>query len=304
MLLRRLERAIPPTQNHPVFKRDVRAIHWWLSTEKLPDYSFRKLLQYMIGLLAAWLVAYAFNPHSAEALFSSVHGWLLSIIVTGIFVDLASLGMALQGVNSEVQRGYWDLLRLTPLTKDSIVTAKLATTRLRVWNIMLLSVSIRNFMALMLGLRFVLSPEASWLHRTMPSGSSLQLACAIGSLVLVSILYVLEPLWRMKAMTTVGVMISAHFYHRVFYSLLPPMLVSLIWLAQPFVVVGLLAGIVFMLMPLALIAYMVDISNTVFVFLLVICLIAVWTIRHSYEYLHYISLKRAVGRFDSVLEIE
>lgn len=304
MLLRRLERAIPATGNHPVFKRDVRAIGWWLSVENLPHYTLRKLLHYLLLILMVWLLVYEINADSAEALFSDASGLLLVIVLSGMVLDFACLVLAVQSVRGEVNKSYWDLLRLTPLTKEGIVAAKLAATRLRVWKVMLFTVSVRGFIILLTGLYFWLFPETSWLHRLLPTGSTVQITFAIGAFLLIGLIVVIEPVWRMKAMTTVGVMLSAHFSHRLHFILLPPLLLSLIWLAQPLALLVLLTTVVFALMPIALIVYMVDIANTVFIFFAIMCLMTFWMIRYAYDTLHYVSMKRAVQHFDTLLEIE
>lgn len=127
-------------------------------------------------------------------------------------LDIIATLTAIQTIHSDVQAGRWDLLRLTLLSPEQIVRAKYAIAQLRGWRYYIVMTSFRlASVALMAGAALV---EPGFDGLTVAQSLSREiappaLALVVGALFWLGLVYVAEPLWRYRAMTALGMSLSA-----------------------------------------------------------------------------------------------
>src|SRR5258706_8303530 len=153
MMTRRLsllERQMPHAQivgQNPVFDYELRRVGWPRSRQDLKRYSIVALLS-MHGLIALlWL---------AERLVYSLGGYplhpttflytLIAIATLGLAIlsDLYYAVATVGNITRQIESGEWDLLRVTALHSNSILTAEYAVAQLRSWPVMSLEVALRT----------------------------------------------------------------------------------------------------------------------------------------------------------------
>jgi len=250
---------------HPVFQREVRGLKRWASSpERLKRHNRRVLLVVHALVLAGWLVLAVLlsvdlgNPASWNGLSfnfqqsSNILVWLIvtASIAAGALLDMTSMRTTLNSISGEVITGRWELLRLTLLSVGGIVNAKHHIAQLRVWRLAFVVICLRlATIMLMFLLVFVLpylSPGYNYnlesflfLIETEPHSAGLVMLI----IVLTLGIYVIEPLWRMKAVTALGMAISSYTLDLPFAALLAVLGVFGMWVAQLMVIVALSMGL-------------------------------------------------------------
>ncbi len=105
---------------------------------------------------------------------------------------------AANAVQQEMVSGTWDLLRLTRLPANAIAAAKFAVVQVRVWRTVTLELALRCAV-----LTLILLPS-------LQVGAPLAITLTITGLLLAG-MYLLEVWWRMRAVISVGLLLTAHF---------------------------------------------------------------------------------------------
>lgn len=288
---------------HPVFRRDVRRIRWGASETAFRDYSRGVLLRVQVVILCVWLalagLGYITTPdfmRSAERLTldaGNAAGILLALLIpAGLALDFISVRAALDSISGEVSAGRWDLLRLTSLHGEGISRAKHAVAQLRAWRGVLVLGGARFAAAwiycVSYGLLYLTNPV--WVSGT----PSRPLESALFAVVIVFTLtiYVLEPLWRMKAMTALGMVISTYVLNTPAAMLVGVGMILVVWLAQLVVLVVLFIGLTIFATPIYFSASFI----AAFLYLLLAGFITALTIHGFYAIMQSWCLRRVVRR--------
>lgn len=144
---------------HPLFRHEVRRVRWGFSEARIRGYSLRVFLTVSIVLFTVWLLLslafstpplYSYNQQSQASWFvyGSGPGYFLLLIMAAIGVnlilDFASLLSGVNSINGEILAGRWDLLRLTALREEGIVSAKHAAAQVRGWRMLAVTISVRG----------------------------------------------------------------------------------------------------------------------------------------------------------------
>jgi len=205
--------------DNPVFERQVRLLRWprasRLSNRQLiVDAKLAGLKRYtvtfgcLIPLLLVIALSILVNRNSnAFYVFTSL---LPFAAFAGLgFSVLCNIYYVVAAINTilpQMSTAQWEPLRLTLLTEEDILSANHATIQMRVWRAVLLEIATRLILILspLLGaIIYLLHTEGgaalNW------SGVAPYLALAI--LLLVG--FVLEPLWRMRTVTLIGMTVAA-----------------------------------------------------------------------------------------------
>ena len=251
--MKRLYRLTPHQHlNHnPLFNFEVRRVRWGQSAQALLRTSGRLVLIVCTALMLLWLLVTLRDIHQ-----DSLRDFVLLLLglsfLASLALDTVSMSSALGSINGEIASGRWDLLQLTLLTVPQIVAAKHGTAQVRAWRLMVLIIGMRVAVALMIVLSYLLI-----LFRD--TGSSFRtpgqtLTSIIGQLVLITlgILYILEPWWRMRTVTALGVAISARTRQPISAVLAAAGMVFALWLLQGFVAVVIAFGVGLIIVPLTL----------------------------------------------------
>ncbi len=182
----------------------------------------------------------------------------------GGLLDVVSIQAGIIPIGDEVLKRRWDLLRLTTLPHWGLVRAKHAAARLRVWRMTSLIVGVR---LAVLGFSLL----ADFAVQLLTIGRSYRLESLILDFVeapidmLVTLLtvgafvlwYVLEPFWRMQALTGLGLWISTRVSHHTMAMLAGFGAALLIWILQA-VLLGLLYWFFYLLLSALSRSYYVD----------------------------------------------
>jgi hypothetical protein len=208
-----LERAIPRIAHHdPLFRYEIRRVRWAQTQDQLTNYSVLVLWLIPALVLSLWilLLGSATGNYARDTFIALL---LILGIGANLLLDMVSLTASLQSVGSDMQAGRWDVLRLTDLNSEQFVTAKYALTQVRTWRVVALVMSLRISLIAFLAIRLELLP-------------------ALLVLAGYALVYVLEPLWRMRALTALGVAIATRLRNTI-YALVAGLAATLVlWVAQ------------------------------------------------------------------------
>jgi hypothetical protein len=157
---------------------------------------------------------------------------------------------ALNSISGEVVAGRWELLRLTMLTGRQIVAAKHGAAQARTWRLASVIVAVRLASMLMIALTVPITfLDQRGIFTGMPLLPFIFAALAGGG---VALIFSLEPLWRMRAVTALGVAASARASQPLSTVLVAIGTLAAFWLGQGMVVAALFFGAGLMITPLAM----------------------------------------------------
>ncbi len=158
--------------------------------------------------------------------------WALVIgLLLGLLVDCAGIAVAVGGISDELITGRWDLLRLTLLRVERLIAAKHGTAQLRAWRLMALVVGVRVGAVALLVFMYT-SP----IFLTVPIYLD-PLEVLFGYLLIgaLSLIYIVEPLWRLRALTAVGLAVSSRMQSSSTTILSAAGYVIALWIVEAFV---------------------------------------------------------------------
>lgn len=239
--------------SNPLFAHEMRRVRHAESAKSLIDYSILIIAAACAVLLLVWLV-FSLADRQPDNNFSATDllAFLFGIsLLAAVALDYHCMTTSVGSINSEISAGRWDLLRLTTLESQQIVAAKYGAAQLRVWRVMALVVALRIAVVLMAGATTVTVVVSDWQSVTtldMPLPAFLLLiftaaACAA--------FYVVEPFWRMRTVTALGLAVSARVGHTVSSVVFAVGALGVFWLAQGFVAFALLLLVGLVIAPLA-----------------------------------------------------
>jgi hypothetical protein len=212
ILNRQLPLALIKTRN-PLFERQLKLLKWppasrldsrFIPISKvaiLKDYTWR------IGCFIPLIFAI---PIAVTALSSPYSDYFLSYMLFAAlgFSLLCNIYFALAAINTilpQIKDARWESLRLTALTESDILLANYATIQMRVWRVVVVEVAVRVFTGLTTALLLIRA-----ILRMVSYSRSFGIEYMGVYLVIVTIIgvYILEPLWRMRAVTLIGMTIA------------------------------------------------------------------------------------------------
>jgi hypothetical protein len=193
---------------NPLFNLEVRRIRWGVSQQALFRYSLWRLA--IIGgvLLVIWFfsaIPYLSREGSGDLLLV-----LMALSLLASFpLDLTFMSAAIGSINGDISANRWELLRLTPLSGQQVIAAKHGVAQVRAWRWMILVIALRLGMVLIGGATalFLLLRPNTWSYM-LPS-QTISTIISLFFLAVVGAIYTIEPFWRMRSVTALGVAISA-----------------------------------------------------------------------------------------------
>jgi len=301
---------------HPLFRQEVRRVRWGFSESRIRIYGMRVFAVVCTAIFAVWLLLslafsnpppYSYNQTSTAWWFvygSSPQTFVLLIfaaIGVNLILDFASTLSAVSSISGEIVAGRWDLLRLTALREEGIVNAKHAAAQVRAWRVMAVTVSSRLSIILLGAFVFPFVPLImlgdssffSGLGETFmrdPFGTLFAFAILITTLII----YVVEPYWRMRAMTALGMVISSYVLNAPLAMLASLGAIFAVWLAQAVILAMLVFGLGFLLSPTI---FLYSASSTFgFLYILIAAGVTAATIYGFYTLVQNWSLRRVIAR--------
>ena len=276
---------------NPLFALESRRVYWGGSEQLLFRYSRRWILFICPPLLVVGLLLAVLNSDSLSAGDFIVLLFAISLIASLPF-DFTSVSTSIGSINSEISAGRWDLLRLTSLRAQQIIAAKHGAAQLRAWRWMIRIIALRIAVALMIFYALVYVVASDDLsYYAFPSQNLFIQDVLISVIVILGLLiYILEPFWRMRAVTALGVAISARWQHSM-SALAAVGAIFALWLVQGFIILALGLGISLLIFPLSLLEY--EAFSVTFCSPLLIVVISAATVYGFYSIVQTWSLRRA-----------
>lgn len=290
--------------SNPLFAHEMRRVRHAESAKTLIDYSILMLSAICALLLLVWLLLTLVSPNpTTRDYFGGVA--FLSVLLpvsllSVIALDYNCMTNSVGSINSEIRAGRWDLLRLTTLESQQIVAAKYGVAQARAWRTMMLVVALRAAAVLVAGgslvrMAFEDVQRFSTLDMPLPAFLLLILAAAACALF-----YVIEPFWRMRTVTAIGLAVSARVGHTVSSVVFAVGVLGAFWLAQGFVAFALLVIVGLTIAPLASVEVML-MQGVLCSPVLFVALVGV-TIYGFYSVFHTWGIRRAL-RFTARLDL-
>jgi hypothetical protein len=229
-------------EQNPIFEFELRRVKRLATPDRLWLYS--ALIQAVPALITLGLYFVALsdyvthyfqnNPSAGYYYYSrfddSLGTWVLFLIaLSGLMFlcgDIYYMAVTVHSINNQINSGHWELLRLTPMDDADIFEAKLATAHIRAWRVMNVEVALR-LMVVTLVSAMILFPARAFLNGESLFGRSsiwnglldaLRQRPFSTTLILITffawvIAYVIEPRWRMRSLTTLGMYISSRIHN-------------------------------------------------------------------------------------------
>ncbi|HVU11580.1 MAG TPA: hypothetical protein VHD90_09890 [Phototrophicaceae bacterium] len=176
--------------------------------------------------------------------------------MAGLALDFTCMAAAIGGVGREIVSGRWDLLRLTLLRLDQVVAAKHGAAQTHAWRWMALLIGTRLAISLMLLVTVLITffQEHPFGLAELAASPALltQYLALFLVIVLLGLVFSVEPFWRMRAVTALGVAISTRTQQHAVGVLAALAAIMAIWLAQGFIILTIFMFASFLLAPLAL----------------------------------------------------
>jgi hypothetical protein len=264
-------------EDNPLYIRDAGRIRWARTQGDLRRKSIAWIGWIVVGLFGCSILFVVRD--------SSLLGWLmLGSIALDALLDLVCLVFTINTINGEIIAGRWDLLGLTSLTAEQIVYAKYAVGQLRAWRMMLIVTGVRFAVALLAVVSFVINIlRWGWRENFV---NTIQFILIFA---LFFAIYLIEPLWRLRAMTALGMAISVH-TRSVVSSVLAGLFGTLaVWLSQGVI----FAGIIFVFSLFARGTYQ---SESLACLLFLACGTVALAVYNYYRLLGRYCLRRVVRR--------
>jgi hypothetical protein len=156
-----------------------------------------------------------YNSAAYGVMSASSSFWGIAFVVSigaDVLLDMVCLAATVNAISGEITGGRWDLLRLSSLRSFEIIDAQHGLGQLRAWRFMAVIVGARVAVVLIAGLQAFALPMLLY-NDTSVSGLFGYFGL-IGWLVILTfgvffLVYIVEPFWRMRAMTALGLAISA-----------------------------------------------------------------------------------------------
>jgi hypothetical protein len=163
-----------------------------------------------------------------------VSGITVNIIVmltvgVSLGADVYYMMLTTDGISRYSISGHLDLLKLTSMKQPAILKAIYAVFQIRVWYMMMVEMAIRVLGAFLIlfPVIWTLSPNFQNLNNAELDISNItELMCTIGFLLMIVLIiglvgtvvvgYIVEPLWRMRALVALGLSISARIENPAF----------------------------------------------------------------------------------------
>lgn len=243
---------------HPLFRLDSRRVRWVSSQENLRRFSMRVLVGVHAVFLLLWVMVALSSGRERWALLGNTNVLIALLSALSFFasiaLDFVSVGAALYSINRDMLDGRWELLRISGLRPEGIAAAKHAAAQLRAWRTMIPVIGLRlAAVSLWIVLPIMAEFTSGNLDRYL-DGVSASIAYdpplwLLGLVIAatVAVVYMVEPYWRMKAMTAVGLAVSSYVLDAAMARLAGMALIVAVWISQGLILICLLVGLSFLL---------------------------------------------------------
>jgi hypothetical protein len=181
---------------------------------------------YFLSLIIMRQVYLSNSSYYTYGLYSNWSGFagvtLFGAGVLAFFGGIYYMAVSIYSINKQINDGHWDMLRLSPLAETSVLRAKETIAHIRAWRLMQVEVALRLTPVIIGGLLLVFDPrdmaqgnsivgQTSFLESMARGFAERPLAtlAQLVTLVVFPYVWIMEPRWRMKTITALGLALSA-----------------------------------------------------------------------------------------------
>lgn len=201
-------------RRNPLFERQLKLLKWpptsRMSSRFIPISKMAVLKEYTFRV--GCFIPLVFSILITAATIGGPNNYLLFILFAAVaFGLLCSVYYVLAAINTiypQSRNIEWESLRLTLLTEADILMANYATIQVRVWRTMVVEVAVRVFLSLVCTLELIQS-YLSALRYSSPNG--VEAFEVILAFVIIVTAFIVEPLWRMRTVTLIGITMATWF---------------------------------------------------------------------------------------------
>jgi hypothetical protein len=126
-----------------------------------------------------------------------------SSLLIGLLLDFYFVGLPAGRLMHEKESGHWDMMRMTALSTAQIIDAKYTSAQLKAWRGLTIEVALRIAVIAVLTVNAILGQ----IGRASDPGNYF-LFTWLGTFVMPGSIYILEPIWRMQMVVSMGLAIS------------------------------------------------------------------------------------------------
>jgi hypothetical protein len=243
--------------HNPLFALETRRVRWGHSAKTLVDYSILLVSAVCVIVVLVWLLS-RLNTRYLSPYTDTMRLIVAFSLILSLLLDYRCMTTAVGSINGEIAARRWDLLRLTALENPQIVAAKYGATQVRVWRLMVLIIGSRLAAALTFGLSMFLDVLTGYGWNTQPRGAVISTLIGQAVLVFFAALFIIEPFWRMRAVTALGMAISARARERATSVLAAVGVLAAFWLVQGIIITAMVFAVSVILLPLGVVEYSVN----------------------------------------------
>lgn len=242
---------------HPIFQINMRRLRWWRNGRTPSLYGAEVVVWTVLLLLISWvffLVAryavYSTNATAFRSIYRLTDGnWTLLLWSGGISIalsyllDFAIMALTVNSINGERNALRWDLVQLTPLSGQSVLTALHGASMLRLWRMTMIVIGTRVAVVLAILLNgFFVEPvlrDESLLRMWYDIVEyPMETAYLVLLCMLLGAVFILEPLWRLQATTAIAMGVSAQVRRFVTAITLAFLMMVLVWILMAALAAG------------------------------------------------------------------
>lgn len=249
-----LARLLPPPRqwNDSLFRSQARAIRWGGSWSLMRVYTLTWALHMVIMVIGTWLIFAVIQALVYQSSGYFPDEWFLAYtqgywgvalfisVAANLVIDFGGMAAGAGAISSEIAAGRFDLIRVSLLRPGQIVVGKYVLAQVKAW---------RDTVRVM-WLRLVVVVGgigiAAWTvlaGRLAQTGSGQSAFDGLFPYLLSSVagaLFIIEPYWRMKAVTAIGVAVSARSLSGMGATLATGLAVLAFWFGQLVIFAGLM----------------------------------------------------------------
>lgn len=299
--------------DNPVFKFEARRLPDDLTLAKIMLRRVFIVLAYGLGIWTILATLIIVTPSNSDQIYEFLSRlWMIAIGVSladKLLLDFVAVGASLTRISDDFKNQHWALYSLSNRSITDYVYAKLATTEIMVWRLMTTIIAFRLLLVILFLLHFIALPHimpTQVLPGTMDTvgiqafpqtlESILFFILSSIAMIVVALVYVLEPRWRLRALVALGLNVSARGSDASIAFLASLWVIGRVWLAQIIMAMTaiVLIWLMFWIIPLMIAATTSVIVSSVT--LIIYVLLCALFIRSVYNVLVQRALRRTVKR--------
>ncbi|MGB7337756.1 MAG: hypothetical protein WBC91_02605 [Phototrophicaceae bacterium] len=231
---------ILPNESFPLYQLERRQLKWARTPEKARLWLRSISIVTIAILVLIWFVVIWNDPSNYDEwhfIYMYIIGIASLTVLSGI-LDFAAMVVTFSSLRNEKVLNRWDLLVLAA-DKQQITHSKHAFARLRIGRVLAFNLAVRIAVLIMLLLTVTIAgyysewgglriEDVIWEIQNNP----LEFLIASILISLVSIFYLVEPIWRVKAVTAMGVALSGRITSISLLATAAFFTLSLMWILQ------------------------------------------------------------------------